>query len=72
VSKKIITFDGVTRLDIPASRVLEQALEAEIETAVIVGWDKDGEFYFASSVAGGADVVWLMEKAKKRLLEIEE
>lgn len=65
----IVLFNGITKLDLPADRVLGAALRENLTGAVIVGYDKDGEFYFSSSIADGGDVLWLMELAKKRLLE---
>jgi hypothetical protein len=59
----------VTRIDMPAERVLKGALEAGVTDAVICGWDAEGAFYFASNKADGAEVLWLLELAKKFLLE---
>jgi len=61
-------LDTVTRLDIPAGRVIDGAKEADLETALVIGWDEDGEFYFASSKADGGCVLWLLELAKKELM----
>jgi hypothetical protein len=61
----------VTRLDIPPDRMLEAAM-GQLETAIIIGYDKDGEEYFAASCADGADALWLIERAKKSLLEVKE
>ncbi len=36
------------------------------------GYRNDGEFYFASTKGEGGDVIWLMEIAKKKLLEMIE
>lgn len=65
----VIVMSVSTRLDIPAERVLTAALDADIKTAVVIGWDADGDFYFASSAADGGDVLWLLEMARKQLLE---
>lgn len=59
----------VTRLDLDPGRVLAMA-EDQLEGVVVIGFDKEGEFYFASSYADGGDVIYLLEMAKKRLLEI--
>ena len=64
---KVLILPVITKLDISPERVLESAHD-QLDTAVIVGWDKSGEFYFASSVADGADVLWLLETAKLELL----
>jgi len=64
----VVELGCITRLDLPADKVLNAAID-KLETAVIIGWDKDGDFYFASSKADGGDVLWLIEKAKKLLLD---
>lgn len=64
----IIELDVITRLDIPVSRVLNNA--ADLENVVVIGWTKEGDFYFASSKGDGGDVIYLLELAKKKLLEI--
>lgn len=69
MSAEVIYPGFITRLDIPAERVLKAALERGLETVVIAGFDKDGDEYFASSAADGADALWLMERLKKKLLE---
>lgn len=67
---EVVVLDVITRLDIPVDRVLEGAIEAEMNNIVVIGYDKSGDEYFASSYASGADVLWALERAKKRLLEI--
>ncbi len=68
----LLTFDGVSRLDLPPERILQCALDAKLDSAVVIGYDADGDFYFASTHADGGDVLWLMELAKKKLLELSE
>jgi hypothetical protein len=65
----VVVFPGITKLDIPAERVLEAAKLAELTDIVIVGYDKDENEWFASSIADGGTVLWLMERLKKQLLE---
>lgn len=67
----VILFPGITCLDLPADRLLEKAIEAELAGVVILGYTKDGEQYMASSYADGGTVIWLMEKCKKMLLEVD-
>ena len=68
----VVHFTGITRLNTDPSMVLENAKEHIGEGVVVVGYDTDGDIYFASSLADGGDVLWLFEKAKKALLEIGE
>lgn len=67
---KVIPLHCVTRLDLPVDRVLEMAKE-RLEGCVILGWDVDGELYFASTYADGGEVLWLLEKCKLLLMEVE-
>ena len=63
----VIPLNNVTRLDLPPDRVLDGA-KGQLEGLVILGYDKDGEQYFASTYADGGDVLWLLEKCKQALL----
>lgn len=65
---KILNFNGITRLDIPPARILKGAQKWGLESVVILGWDKNGEAYFSSSMADGGDVLWLMRKCELALL----
>lgn len=71
MTAEAIPLGNVTRLDFPVDRVLEEAKEWIEDGVIVLGWDKDGEPYFTSSIADGGTVLWLLEKAKKALLEIE-
>ena len=70
MTAEVIILPVVTTLDCPPSRVLEMAAGVAMESAVVIGMTEDGEFYFASSVADGGSVLWLLALAKKRLMEI--
>jgi len=66
----VIVLDMVTRLDIPVSRVIDAAIESDLDKVVILGYTKAGDEFFSSSMASGADVVWLMERLKMQLLQV--
>ena len=66
----VVILSTVTSLDLPPDRVLEQAL-GQLKTVVIMGYTEDGDRYFASSVADGGDVLWLLEQCKLDLLNVE-
>ena len=68
---KVINFTGITKLDLPVDRVLDAAKET-LEGVVIMGWTTDGEEYFASTYADGSTVLWLAERMKKMLLEVDK
>ncbi len=66
---KVIPFKGITKLDLDPDTILENN-KGKLEGVVIMGWDKNGNEYFASSYADGGTVLWLVERLKKALLEI--
>lgn len=68
----VVYWNGVTTLDSNPQRVLQRALDAGMSSVVIVGFDKDGGEYFASSNADGADVLWHLERAKFKLMVIAD
>lgn len=65
-------FPGITNQDFTADVMLEAATGQGLQSAVIVGWDAEGELFFSSSVSGGPEVLWLLEKAKAALLAAGE
>lgn len=70
MTAKIITLDCLTRNDLPPDRVLQGAIDADLEGVVLMGYDKEGGHYFASSYADGGTCLWLLEKLKAQLLSM--
>lgn len=66
----VIPLNNVTRLDLPADRILSAAM-GQLDSVLIMGCQPDGEYYFASSVADGGTVLWMMEKLKLKLMGLE-
>jgi len=64
----VVTFSGVTYLDTPPDRILQEAI-GKMAGVVVIGLNKDGSEVFKSSYADGPEVLWLLERMKKRLLE---
>ena len=52
----VIPLGNITRLELPVDMVLEAAKD-KLEGAVILGFDKEGELYFASTYADGGEVI---------------
>ena len=72
---KLIDFplginEGETRLDLDPDMLLTAAV-GRLKDVVIVGYEANGDFYFASSQADGPEVLWLLKQAEQRLLAIE-
>ena len=73
MADNIIPFDGITKPDIQVGEILDECKDhCTNGTVVIIGYNDNGEFYFSSSVSDGGTVLWLMETAKKILLEAGE
>ena len=65
---KILPFTGETTEDINADIVLENNI-GEYECVVIIGYTKMGAERLVSSTGDSALMVWLLERAKKTILE---
>ena len=63
----VVRLPCITRLDLDPDMIMEEAA-GKLKTVVLLGYDKDGKEYFASSVADGGTVMWLMERVKALLL----
>lgn len=72
MSAEVIELNMVTKIDLPAERVLRKAIEANVQSCIVLGYDENGEEYFCSSIADGGTVVWLMERCKSKLLRIAD
>lgn len=65
----VIELPVITTLDIPPERILRKAIDADLQEVIIIGTSQEGDMYFAGSMADGGNALWLIEKAKKALLE---
>lgn len=70
MTAKVILFTGITKLDLPPDRILENMIGTDIDGVVLVGYRKDGSEFFCSSYADGGTVLWLLESCKKKLMEV--
>lgn len=68
---ELVIWHGVTTLDLPPDRILEQTIGKGLTGVVIMGYDADGMEFFSSSYADGGTVLWLMEKLKLKLLNVQ-
>jgi hypothetical protein len=65
---KILPFTGSTTEDINADTVLKNNI-GEYECVVVIGYTKMGAERLVSSTGDSALMVWLLERAKKTILE---
>lgn len=70
--QNVISIGNHSEAEIPASRVLAGAFDANLSSVVVAGWDQSGELYFASSMPDAGTVLWLAEKMKQSLLRFHE
>ena len=68
----VVDFTGLTDLDIDPEKVLNGAKEAGLQNLIIVGEDSEGLLYVASSLGDLPKVYFLLELAKKQLLDFSE
>ena len=54
----VASLDVVTSHDIPVAKILAGAHARDLDVVVVVGLAKDGNEYFASSCADGAEVIY--------------
>ena len=66
----VVTLSTNTTLGLPPDRVLSAAMGSLKET-IIIGTDENG-FYFASSSGDLERILWLVEKAKRRLARMDD
>lgn len=67
----IIDMPVLSRVNSDPDRVLSNA-EGKLEHVIIVGYKKDGSEYFKSSVADGGDALWILERARHKLMLIAD
>lgn len=67
----VVILDVLTKLDIPADRVIKSALEIGYESIAMVGYDKDGDILFSSNLASAEKILWMLEKFRDRLMKMD-
>lgn len=68
---QVLRFRGASRHELPVDRVLDMARAEGLACAIVIGYDGSGEEFFASTMADGADALWLLERLKLRLLTVD-
>jgi hypothetical protein len=67
---ELVLFPGITTLPIEPERIFETA--PKLKEAIVVGTTETGDLYFASSVPGGPEALWLLERARHKLMLITD
>ena len=68
MANNVVVGDFQTTLDLPVERVLAAAIEADLKDVLIVGHRQDGVLYVAGSNGYGPDNLWLVERARERVM----
>lgn len=64
----VIPLGNVTKLDLHPDQILEAA-KGHLKGVVLIGFDKDGDVYAASSYADGGTLLWLLEACKTKMMK---
>lgn len=64
----ILSFEGITTLDLDPDLVLQNNI-GKLEGFVLVGYTSEGKEYLCSTYGDTPTILWLLERAKKQILE---
>ena len=65
----VVELKLITKLDLDPDKILKKTI-GKLQDCVIVGYDHEGNEFFASSKADAAEVIFRLERAKHTLLKI--
>ena len=68
---EVVDLNVITTLSLDPDRLLEKAI-GKLDRVIIIGIDKDGDEYFASSEADGGTVLWDIERTKLKILRVAD
>jgi hypothetical protein len=66
---EVVEFNGETTADLDPNKVLEAAIEANLQEAIVIGTTQDGELYLSLSISYVPDIIWLLMSAQKMLMD---
>jgi hypothetical protein len=61
----------ITKLDVPADQVLQGAM-GKLDCCIVIGYDRDGDEYFASGVADAGTANWLIDRFKAEWIKDQD
>ena len=61
--------DGDLGVDVPSAEILQTALDDGVEDVLVVGYDRAGKLYFASAYADSGDLMVMLVRAQRMLLD---
>lgn len=72
LAPNVALFTKVSPQPYDPNIMLAKAMNADLTEVVIVGFDGDGDFFFASSKASGGDCAWLLNMGLHKLMTVYE
>ena len=66
-ASNVVPLRTITKLDLSPDVILIAAI-GKLKEVVIIGFDDDGDEYFASSKSDGGDVLWHVARVSHRLM----
>lgn len=64
----VLNFPGPTLLDIPAETILQNALNANLVSVIVIGETSDGEIFHATSSGSIAELLLAIEIFKAEIM----
>ena len=71
MNDNIVKFPRLNKEPIAVSDILEQAMEEDLDSVLLIGKDKNGDYFLSSSECDVRQMLWTIEILKKELLEYE-
>jgi hypothetical protein len=62
-------FTGITPLPFDADIILNSA-KGQLKSVIIIGETEDGEEFFSASISDAPETIWMIERAKYKLMKI--
>ncbi len=55
--------------NLPVNKIMEHVIKAKLESATVVGWDKNGELCIWSTNAKRGDLYWDLQLAARNVMD---
>lgn len=65
----VSVFTGITPLPFDADVILDSA-KGHLKSVIIIGETEDGDEFFSASISDGPETIWMLERAKYKLMKI--
>ena len=71
MESNVVPFPGMTKISHRPEQILRAAIDADLDTVIVLGHTKSGEFWFSGNKSDAFEALWLLERAKPVLLASE-